>query len=116
MQVDLTLSRHTYILYEPIIATVTITNNAGRDMTLEDTPGKPWFNIEVTTLDGQVIPPYDPNYKLHPLTVPAGQTVKRKIDLTPLFPIRDLGKHRVRANIYCRRRTSSSIPITSRSN
>ncbi len=100
VQVELSLSRRTYMLYEPLVATVTLTNQAGRDITFEDTPGKQWFNVEVTTLDGQVIQPYDPNYKLHSLTVPAGQTLRRKIDLNPLFPIREQGTHRLRANVY----------------
>ncbi len=98
--VDISLARRTYMLYEPLVATVTITNQAGRDVTFEDAPGKQWFNVEITTLDGQVIQPYDPEYKLHPLTVPAGQTLKRKIDLNPLFPVREMGTHRMRANVY----------------
>ena len=100
VQMEISLSRRTYMLYEPLVATVTLTNQAGRDVTFEDLPGKQWFNVEVTTLDGQVIQPYDPSYKLNPLTVPAGQTLKRKIDLNPLFPIREQGTHRMRANVY----------------
>lgn len=100
VQIELSLSRRTYMLYEPLVATITLTNQAGRDVTFEDTPGKQWFNVEVTTLDGQVIQPYNRDYKLHSLTVPAGQTLKRKIDLNPLFPIREQGSHRLRANVY----------------
>lgn len=101
-QLDLTLtfSRHAYVLYEPIIATITVTNNAGRDMVLEDAPGKPWLNMEVSTLDGQLLSPYDPNAPLKAVTLPAGQSVKRSLDLTPLFPLRDIGAHRVRADLY----------------
>ena len=100
VEMDIKLSRRTYILYEPIIATVNITNVAGRDLVFEDVPGKQWFNVEITTLDGSLLPPNDPDYKLTPLTIPAGQTVSRKINLAPLFPIRDGGQHRVRANVF----------------
>ena len=100
LQIELTLPRRTFMLYEPLVATITLTNQAGRDVTLEDMGGKQWFNVEITTLDGQVIQPYDPNYKLNPLTIPAGQTLKRKIDLNPLFPVREIGTHRMRANVY----------------
>ena len=100
IEIDLTLTRRTYLLYEPLVATITLTNLAGRDVTFSDERGKQWFNVEVTTQDGQVIQPYDRDYRLHPLTVPAGQTVKRKIDLNPLFPIRGMGSHHLRANIY----------------
>lgn len=67
---------------------------------LGDTPGKPWLNMEVSNLDGGMISPYDPDFQLRSITVPAGKTVKRQIDLTPLFPIRDIGEHRVRADLY----------------
>ncbi len=98
--VDVSLSRRTYMLYEPLVATVTLTNQAGRDGTLEALDTKQWFNVEVTTVDGQVIQPYDAHYHLNPLTVPAGQTLRRKIDLNPLFPVREAGAHRLRASIY----------------
>lgn len=100
VEIDLTLARHAYILYEPIIATVTVTNNTGRDVTFEDVGAKQWFNLDVTRLDGSILQPYDSDYKLRPLTVPTGQSLRRQIDLTPLFPIREMGTHRLRANIY----------------
>ena len=100
VQVDLKLSRRAYILYEPLIATVTITNNAGRDITLEDAPNTPWLAFEVNQINGSMVQPYSNDYQLKPLTIPAGQSLQRKIDITPSFPIREFGTHRVRANIY----------------
>ena len=100
IQVELKLSRHTYILYEPMIATVTITNNTGRDITLADEEGKQWFNVEINHVGDMMISPFNPDYQLHPLTIPEGQSLQRKIDLTPLFPIRESGTHKVRANVY----------------
>jgi hypothetical protein len=100
IDVYISVSRRSYILYEPLPAIVTITNNAGRDLTIEDAGGKQWLNMEITTLDGMLLTPYDPDYKLHALHIAAGQTLQRSIDLTPIFPIREMGTHRVRANIY----------------
>lgn len=100
LEMTLTFSRHAYIVYEPIVATVTITNYAGRDIVLEDAPNKPWLNMEVSTLDGEMLSPLDPNAPLRSVTVPAGQSVKRSLDLTPMYPIRDVGQHRVRADLY----------------
>src|SRR5207248_8530779 len=34
------------------------------------------------------------------LHIPAGETVTRKIDLTPLYPVQDFGSYHVRANLY----------------
>ncbi len=100
VQLEVSLSRRSYILYESITATITIVNHAGQDLEFTDVPGKQWFNVEMYGSEGEPIPPYDPDYKLSPLTVPAGQSVKRKIDLTPLFPVRDIGAHHIRANLY----------------
>ena len=100
IQVDLKLSRHTYILYEPLIATVTITNNTGRDITLADDQGKQWLNIEINHVGDMVIAPFAPDYQLHPLTIAEGQSLQRQLDLTTLFPVRVEGTHRVRASIY----------------
>jgi hypothetical protein len=100
IQLELKVSRPLYILYEQIIATITITNNAGRDITLEDVGGKQWFSMEVYAHVNQLLSPYDADYKLSSLTIPAGQSVRRQIDLAPLFPIREIGPHRVRANVY----------------
>lgn len=100
IEISLQLSRRVYIEYEPIIATVTINNFAGRDVTLEDVGGKPWFNLEVYAAGGTQISPYDSDYKLTPLHLAAGETVKRKLDISPLFPIREMGPHRLRANLY----------------
>lgn len=100
VQVDIKMSRRTYILYEPIIATVTITNNAGRDITLQDEQGTQWLNFEVSQIGGSIVQPYDPNYELPPLTIAAGKTLEKRIDLTPSFPIREMGSHRVRVDVY----------------
>lgn len=100
IELNLQVGRRSYILYESIVATITITNNAGRDLTFEDSGTKQWFNMEVSTLDGQLLSPYDPNYHLHPMHIAAGQTLQRSIDLTPLFPIRQMGTNRLRANVY----------------
>lgn len=100
VEISLHLNRHLYIEYEPILATVTISNFAGRDITLEDVGGKQWFNLEVYGAGDSQLSPYDPDYKLRPLHLSPGQTVQRQLDISPLFPIREMGPHRVRANIY----------------
>ncbi|MBS0657375.1 MAG: hypothetical protein JSR82_03910 [Verrucomicrobia bacterium] len=101
VQVELKLSRRLYITYEPIVATVTVTNLAGRDLLLDAEGGKQWFGFEITN-DGNLLVPFDPDYRISPLRVASGERVVRKIDLAPLFPIRDFGQHRVRATIFVR--------------
>jgi hypothetical protein len=99
IQVQLKFNRLQYIAYEPLIATVTITNRAGRDIDLREDGGQPWFGFEVTRNEGQSIGPVaaPDSQTLH---IEASKTVTQKINLTPLFPIQDLGAYHVRAHVY----------------
>ncbi|MGI8889638.1 MAG: hypothetical protein ACR2G0_02500 [Chthoniobacterales bacterium] len=99
IQVDLKLKRRQYIAYEPVIATVTITNLAGRDIVLRDDHDQPWYGFEVTANEGRLLAPLSQTTAA-PLPIAAGTSVTRKIDLTPRFPIADLGVYHVRANVF----------------
>ncbi|HEX4668009.1 MAG TPA: hypothetical protein VH207_15565 [Chthoniobacterales bacterium] len=99
IQVDLKFKRLQYIAFEPVIATVTITNLAGRAIALRNSEDLPWYGFEVTAKDGRTLPPL-PHPPEPPLEMAAGSSVTRKINLTPLFPITDLGIYHVRANVY----------------
>lgn len=100
IQVGMSLKRQLYMMYEPIIATITITNLSGRDLPLTDADDQHWFGFEILRVDGMPVAPLDPNYKLTSITIPAGQTVKRSVDLNALYPVHDFGLYRIRAAIY----------------
>ncbi|MDX2079905.1 MAG: hypothetical protein SFU53_03910 [Terrimicrobiaceae bacterium] len=100
VQVDLAIKRSLYIRYEPVLATVSITNLSGRELRLEDDPRNHWFGFQVETTDGRPVPPTDPNYSNAALVLGAGQRISRTVNLTPLFPISEFGAYRVRATVY----------------
>jgi hypothetical protein len=100
INVSLDIPRHLYICYEPIIATVTITNLTGRDLTLSDKAPDKWFSFEILNSQGSPIPPIAADYHLDPLTIPNGETVKRKVNLVNLYPVTDYGVYHVRALVY----------------
>jgi hypothetical protein len=100
IQVGLSIKRRYYVVYEPIIVTVTLTNLSGRDVPLEDEEGTPWFGFQVSRADDQPIAPHNLDYKLSPLILPVGQTLKRSVNLNSLFPIDEFGLYRIRANIF----------------
>ena len=99
IQVDLKFKRLQYIAYEPVIATVTITNLAGRDILLRDANDQHWYSFEITANEGRVLAPLKTAPE-PPLKVATGTSVTRKINLMPLFPISDLGAYHVRANVF----------------
>ncbi|HXX42403.1 MAG TPA: hypothetical protein VEI58_09075 [Chthoniobacterales bacterium] len=100
IQVDLKLPRLQFIAYEPVIATVGITNLAGRDIDLHDLSGQPWFGFEVTGQDGQLIGTLKTDPIQPPLKIETGKRVTQKINLTSLFVVHDFGAYHVRAHVY----------------
>ena len=100
IQIDLKLPRLQYIAYEPIVATVGITNLAGRDVDLQDTPGQAWFGFEITGSEGQPIAASKTQLSQAPLRIEAGKRVTQKVNLTPHYAVAEFGTYHVRAYIY----------------
>lgn len=100
VRVDLSFKRKLYVIYEPIIATVTIANLSGRPLLLEDSGINRWFGFNIETEDGRPIPPIEAGYSLAPAAVGPGEKLVRSVNLTPLFPLRDFGLYRVKATVY----------------
>jgi hypothetical protein len=100
IQVELKFKRLQYIAYEPVMATLGITNLAGRDVDLHDAGGQHWFGFEVTGSEGQPIAPLATDSIQAPLRIEAGQKVTQRIDLAALYPVHDFGTYHVRAHIY----------------
>src|SRR5256885_7761574 len=100
VQVDFKFKRLQYIAYEPVMATLGITNLAGRDIDLHDSDGQSWFGFEVSGSESQPIPPITTDSAQPPLQIKAGQKVTQRINLTPLYPVQDFGTYHVRVHIY----------------
>src|SRR4029077_15563442 len=99
IQVELKFPRLQYIAYEPVVANLTVTNLAGRDVDLRDNASQPWFGFEVSGNEGRSVPQIS-KAATESLSIGAGQRVTRKINLTPLYGVHDFGTYRVRAHIY----------------
>ena len=98
--VSCSLKQRFHMLHEPIIATVNVTNLTGRDIKLSDTPQYQWFGFRVTTDGDRMIPPRNVNYHLPPVTVKAGETIKRSVNLNELYELGESGTFRVQSSIY----------------
>ena len=100
IQVELSFKRLQYIAYEPILATVRIANNSGRDIDLHDDSGQHWFGFEINAGEGRLVTPLRPDAGEPPLHIESGQTVIRKVNLTSQYPVHELGTYHVRANVF----------------
>lgn len=99
IQIDIELKRTLFLRYEPMICSVSIRNLSGQDLTLADTPKHAWFGFQIQTPDGRPIMPRG-EYQNPSVTLRAGQTIRRAVNLTPLFPITEFGTYRIRAAVY----------------
>ncbi|MFZ4682224.1 MAG: hypothetical protein ACOYMS_06960 [Terrimicrobiaceae bacterium] len=100
VRVDIAFKRNLYMLYEPIMCTVTITNQTGRTLELADTPRDKWFSFQIETTSGIPLPPVNPDYQNQPVTIESGQKLVRTINLTPLYPLSEFGTYRVQAAVF----------------
>ena len=100
VRVDISFKRKLYVMYEPLIATVTINNLSGRPLLLENSDHHRWFGFNIETADGRIVPPINPDYALAPAAVGPGEKLTRSVNLTPLFPLHDFGLYRVKATVY----------------
>ncbi|MGC3988406.1 MAG: hypothetical protein QM796_01730 [Chthoniobacteraceae bacterium] len=100
LQVRLQFPRHVFLAHEPMIAKITITNLAGRDITLQDTDQERWFSLQIKTGDDTLVPPRDPGYHLPPLVIPAGASVARAINVLQLYPANEYAQYRIQTSIF----------------
>lgn len=101
VQVDISMKRNLFIAYEPILATVTITNLSGNALTLVDNGNQKWFGLQLETLDGRPIAPVNGEYTNAPVELGPQQKIARTVNLTPLFPVSEFGGYRLKATVYC---------------
>jgi len=100
VRVDLSLRRALFIRYEPVIAIVTVTNLTGAELELADEGNRQWFSFHIESADGALIPPYNPDYSLEPVHIGPGESIKRAVNISPLYPITEFGIYRIRATVF----------------
>lgn len=100
LQVTLDMNRTRYVAFEPVQATVTIANRAGKDIVLGDPSGRPWLSFNVDRIGGDSVLPYQGNPRLRPHVLGRGETIRETISLGRYYPLGALGNYSVRANVY----------------
>lgn len=89
--VRLELSKSSYIVNEPIKATVYLTNNAGREVTLSEKHGRPWLDF-IITARGRGVTPSKPT-KYGAIILAAGETVARSVTLNSSYALESMGNY-----------------------
>jgi len=100
LQVTLDLNRKSYVAFEPIHATVTIANRAGKDIILGSVNGPNWLTFNVDRIGGDSILPHQGSPRLRPHVLGRGESIRETISLGRYYPLGGLGNYSVRANVY----------------
>lgn len=90
------LERTLFLLYEPIHAEVSVTNKAGYDLVLDGSGLRPWLSFIILRPDNSSVRP-DQSFEFSPVELAAGETRTFRVNITPLYAIRDTGSYRLKA-------------------
>lgn len=101
-QISATLrfAHETYLAGEPVLATLTVSNQAGRDITLKGgVTEENWCLIQLNSMRGEA-PAHRTNTPVvPPLFIPSGETVSRSIPLHEFFELPGSGQYRAKVSI-----------------
>lgn len=95
--VQMKMNKSSYILNEPVTATVYITNNTGANLTLRGTPNKPWLMFSVSSASRDMSPARRINYR--PIMIPPGQTNSTTVSISSSYSLGLMGNYTCRANV-----------------
>ena len=96
----LRLAHETYLAGEPVIATLTVTNQAGRDVTLKGgVTEDSWCLIQMNAMRGEAPVHRADQPVIPPLFIPAGETVARTLPLNEFFELPTTGQYRAKISI-----------------
>jgi hypothetical protein len=99
LTVTVGLERTNYVAYEPLLATVTVTNTSGNDVVLGGPNNSSWLNFLITGDNGRAVTAIS-NPDADAIMCRAGQSLQRRFNLPRLFHLADSGTYVVKASVY----------------
>lgn len=100
LNVALTFARSNFLVDEPALVTLKVTNLSGHELVLEGTKdGGAWCQIDVTAVQGTSPSKLTNTPTIVPVFLNSGETISRSIDVNALYSLSNPGQYRVRARI-----------------
>jgi hypothetical protein len=94
--VSLQMEKSSFLHGEPVQVGVKITNLSGQDLVFRGSAQEPWIDFMVNSSRGVPLTPVgQPAFGT--VTIPAGKTVARSVNLNKLYSLNDLGNYSVYA-------------------
>jgi len=95
--VRLKMKKSNFMVNEPVIATISITNHAGRELVLRGEGRKPWLNFLLTSSGRNIPLARIVNYR--PLVIGSGQTVSRDVSISSSYSLGYVGNFTCTASV-----------------
>jgi hypothetical protein len=95
---SLKITKNQHLAGEPVIAIVTVTNHAGKELIFSSDGRFQWLNFVVKTNNGTSVNPRG-NKMFGAMKIGAGQTLAREVDLSQHFQLDQSGNYTVSAVI-----------------
>jgi hypothetical protein len=111
---SLRLSKSQYLSGEAINAVVSITNHAGRDIVFQGDTQRPWLDFAISNQKGDATTPTHRS-NFGSMTIRAGETLSRQVDISTLFQLADPGNYSITATIRMPGQSGSDASTTNRS-
>ncbi|MEY4570409.1 MAG: hypothetical protein RLZZ398_1848 [Verrucomicrobiota bacterium] len=99
LSTSLKLSKKQYLAGEPVIAVVTITNHAGRELTFASNGRTQWLDFMLKDSRGESVTPKGRTL-FGKMTIRAGESLAREVDLAQHFQLSEPGNFSVGALVH----------------
>lgn len=99
LSTSLRLNKKQYLAGEPVIAVVTITNHAGRLLTFASDGRTQWLSFTIKDRHGEPVTPKGRDI-FGKMTLRAGESMAREVDLSKCFKIGEAGNFTVSAMVH----------------
>ncbi len=99
LSTTLRLSKVQYLAGEPVIAVLTITNHAGRQLTFDNDGRSQWLNFALKDNHGALVTLKGQN-TFGRMSIQAGETMAREINLSDYYQLNDPGSFSVEAYVH----------------
>jgi hypothetical protein len=96
VEIRVEATRVQYLLFEPVLIKVSLTNTTEHEIVLRTNGKNPWLSFLVTKADGGSIKQDQPG-NMEPLLLQAGETKTLPVNITPLYAFRETGQFKARA-------------------
>lgn len=99
LSTSLSLNKKQYVAGEPVIAVVTITNHAGRELTFASDGRSQWLDFIIKDNRGEPVMPKGRNI-FGKMTIRAGESMAREVDLSQCYQLGEVGNFNASAIIH----------------